>query len=212
MIVVGVTGNYGMGKTTVSRMFSELGAVIIDADVIVGQLLTDPEVINKIKDAIGEDVVVNNVIERKMLADIIFDSPSLRIALENILHPLVFKQIDEKLSELSCRGSDAVVIIEAPVLYERGYQNRFDRIITVHTPFETAMRNLLKKGISEDTALKRLKSQFPIEMKMSRADYCVDNSNGLSATREQVVHIYQELTSIAKTVKRDASKDDDFIV
>lgn len=198
MIVVGLTGNYGMGKTTVSKMFSELGAVIIDADIIVGQLLTDPEVIDKIKEAIGGDVVKDDAIDRKMLADIVFDSPPLRIALENILHPLVFKKVDDKLSELSSTRSDAVVVIEAPVLFERGYQNRFDRIITVHTSIETAVRNLLKKGISEDTALKRLKSQFPIEMKISRADYCIDNSNGLDATRKQVAYIYQELAAITK--------------
>jgi dephospho-CoA kinase len=205
MIVVGLTGNYGMGKSTVSKMFSELGAVTIDTDVIVGQLLTDPEVISEIKEAIGEDIVKDNVIDRKMLADIVFESAPLRIALENILHSRVFRKIDHKLSELSRNQSDAVVVIEAPVLYERSYQNRFDKIITVHTSTETAMRNLLKKGIPEDVALKRLKNQFPIEMKISRADYSIDNNNGLDATREQVADVYGELASMAKGVKRSLS-------
>ncbi len=198
MIVVGLTGNYGMGKSTVSNMFGELGAVTIDADVIVGELLKEPEVINEIKKAIGDDIAEGNSINKKMLADIVFESPSLRISLEDILHPRVFDKIDKKLSELSRTCSNAVVVIETPLLYERSYQNRFDRIITVYTSHETAVQNLLKKGVPEESILKRLNSQFPIEMKISRADYRIDNSDGLDATRDQVAYIYRELAALAK--------------
>ncbi len=198
MIVVGLTGNYGMGKSTVSNMFGELGAVTIDTDVIVGELLKDPEVINEIKNAIGEDIAGDNSINKKMLADIVFESPSLRISLEDILHPRVFNKINEKLSELSRKRRGAVVVIEVPLLYERSYQNRFDRTITVYTSYETAMQNLLRKGVPEESALKRLKNQFPIEMKISRADYRIDNNNGLDATRDQVAYIYRELAALAK--------------
>jgi dephospho-CoA kinase len=205
MILAGLTGNYGMGKSTVSKMFGELGAVTIDTDAIVSRLLEDSEVINEIKKAIGEDVVQDNSINKKMLADIVFDSPSLRISLEDILHPRVFNKIDEKLSELSRTSSEAVVIIEVPLLYERGYQNRFDRIITVFTSEEMALQHLLRKGIPEDDALKRLKSQFPIEMKISRADYRIDNSQGLDDTREQIAIIYRELSELAKGGSRSVS-------
>jgi len=198
MIVVGLTGNYGMGKSTVSNMFGELGAVIIDTDVIVGRLLKDPEVIEEIKKAIGDDIAEDNSINKKMLADIVFESPSLRISLEDIIHPRVFNKINEKLSELSLTCSEAVVVIETPLLYERSYQNRFDRTITVYTSNETAIQNLLKKGVPEESALKRLKNQFPIEMKISRADYRIDNNNGLDSTRDQVAYIYRELAALAK--------------
>ncbi len=198
MIVVGLTGNYGMGKSTVSNMFGELGAVIIDTDVIVGGLLKDPEVIDEIKEAIGEDVAEDNSINKKMLADIVFESPSLRISLEDIIHPRVFNKIDEKLSELSMTCNEAVVVIETPLLYERSYQNRFDKTITVYTSYETAIQNLLKKGVPKESALKRLKNQFPIEMKISRADYRIDNNHGLDATRDQVAYIYRELAALAK--------------
>lgn len=202
MIVAGLTGNYGMGKSTVSKMFRDLGAVTMDTDVIVGELLGDPEVIDEIKKAIGDDIVRDNVVDKKMLADIIFQDPSLRISLEDILHPRVFDKIDKKLSEVSLSDSSAVVIIEVPLLFERSYQNRFDRIITVHTSGEKALQHLLGKGISEAEAQKRLKSQFPIEMKISRADYRIDNSGTRDNTREQVSEIYQELTSLARTVVR----------
>lgn len=205
MIVVGLTGNYGMGKSTVSRMFRELGAVTLDTDVIVSELLKEPEVIDEIRNAIGEDVISNNIVNKKMLADIIFESPSLRISLEDILHPRVFKKIDKRLSEVSLLDSDAVIIIEVPLLFERSYQNRFDRIITVYTSGETTLQHLLKKGITEVNALIRLKSQFPIEMKINRADYRIDNSGGLDCTREQVANIYGELAALARSGIRGVS-------
>lgn len=198
MIIVGLTGNYGMGKSTVSNMFGKLGAVTIDTDVIVGELLKDPEVINEIKKALGDDIAEDNSINKKMLADIVFESPSLRVSLEDILHPRVFNKIDKKLSELSQTCSEAVVVIEVPLLFERSYQNRFDRIITVHTSNDTALQNLSRKGVPEESALKRLKNQFPIEMKISRADYRIDNNLGLDATRDQVAYIYRELAALAK--------------
>jgi dephospho-CoA kinase len=197
MIVVGLTGNYGMGKSTVSKMFRELGAITIDSDVVVSELLNAPEVIGEIRDAFGEDVVRDGAVDRKMLADIVFDSPLLRISLENILHPRVFKKIDEILSTTE---KEALVVIEVPLLYERSYQNRFDRIITVYTSEEIALQNLSKKGIPEEGALKRLKNQLPISMKISLADYSIDNSNGLDATREEVANIYLELSTLAKGI------------
>ncbi len=197
MIVVGLTGNYGMGKSTVSKMFRELGAVTMDTDVIVGELLNDPEVINEIRKALGEDLVRDNTVNKKMLADIVFESAPLRISLEDILHPRVFDKIEKKLSEVSQTDGDAVVVIEVPLLFERSYQNRFDRIITVYTSEDTALQHLLVKGIPEADALKRLKSQFPIEMKISRSDYRIDNSRGLDTTREQVAEIHRELTALA---------------
>jgi dephospho-CoA kinase len=205
VIVVGLTGNYGMGKSTVSKMFSEHGAVTMDSDAIVGELLNEPEVIDEIIKAFGEDIVRDNSINRKMLADIVFGSPPLRISLENILHPRVFSKIEQRLSELLLTGSGVLVVIEVPLLYERGYQNRFDRIITVYTPEETALQNLLRKGVTEDDALKRLKNQFPIAMKISRSDYSIDNSHGLNDTREQVARIYRELAALEKCGIRSVS-------
>lgn len=202
MIVAGLTGNYGMGKSTVSGMFRELGAITIDTDEIVRELLNTPEVIVEIRDLFGEDLVIDNSVDRKRLADIVFDSPMLRISLENILHPRVFEKVDERLSVVD---REALVVIEVPLLFERCYQNRFDRIITVYTSEETALRNLSKKGIPEATALKRLKNQFPIDMKISRADYSIDNNNGLEATRERVADIYGELSALARGFSRGLS-------
>ncbi len=191
MIIIGLTGNYGMGKSTVARMFGDLGAVVIDTDDIVRELLKDSAVIYEIKKAFGEDIIQKTGINKKLLAEIVFEYPHLRISLENILHPRVFKKIDEEIAKIT--DTSAIVIIEAPLIFERGYQNRFDKIITVYALEEIAIKRLKEKGISEDDARKRLKSQFPIEMKISKSDFAIDNSRDLENTRRQVEEIYSRL-------------------
>lgn len=191
MIIIGLTGNYGMGKSTVARMFGDLGAVVIDTDDIVRELLKDSAVIYEIKKAFGEDIIQKTGINKKLLAEIVFEYPHIRISLENILHPRVFKKIDEEIAKIT--DTSAIVIIEAPLIFERGYQNRFDKIITVYALEEIAIKRLKEKGISEDDARKRLKSQFPIEMKISKSDFAIDNSRDIENTRRQVEEIYSRL-------------------
>lgn len=198
MIVVGLTGNYGMGKSTVAGMFRDLGAITIDTDKIVQELLLDTNVIHEIKKAFGDDVAVNGVLNKRMLSDIAFGTPSARIALENILHPRVFRKTDEEAAKIKDKTIFPIVIIEATVIFERGYQGRFDRIVTVFTSEETATARLSEKGISAENAKKRLDSQFPIQKKISGSDYIIDNSNTRESTMRQVEHIYQELLTAEK--------------
>lgn len=195
MVVIGLTGNYGMGKSTAAKMFRELGAVTIDTDEVVQQLLHDPTVIYEIKKVFGDKIVQNNSVNRKELADIIFQAPHLRISLENIVHPMVFKKID-KIRD-SFATAPIIIIVEAPVIFERGYQNRFDKIITVFTSEEIAIKRLKEKGVSEDDARRRMESQFDIEMKIDRSDFVIDNTKDIEATQRQVEDIYQELLVMA---------------
>ncbi len=194
MIVVGLTGNYGMGKSTVARMFKELGAVSIDTDAIVSELFHDLTVIHELKETFGEGIVESGSVDKQKLADIVFRNSSLRIALENIFHPRVFRRIDEELARLSPSPS-TVVIIEAPVLFERGYQGKFDKIITVFTSEDAAIERLKGKGVPEEKAVERLKNQFPSEMKAGRSDFTIDNSKGVEDTVRQVEEIYRKLLS-----------------
>lgn len=193
MTIVGLTGNFGMGKSTVARMFKELGAAVIDTDEIVKKLLCEPEVIQEIKKAFGDDLVEGDSVNKSLLSEIVFNFPHLRISLEDILHPRIFKIIEEEISTLKASGQKNVVVIEAPVIFERGYQNKFDIILTVYTPNDIAIERLKKKGISEEEAVKRLRNQFPIEMKVSKSDYSIDNSQTIEKTQGHVKKIYQKL-------------------
>lgn len=194
MILVGLTGNFGMGKSTVAKMFRELGACTFDADEIVRELLLEPTVIDEIKEAFGDDLIVGDALNKKLLSQLVFDYPHLRISLENILHPRVFKNIEAEIEKIKAAGKANIIIVEAPVIFERGYQNKFDIIITVFAPEDVAIERLKNRGISEEEARKRFASQFPIEMKVRSSDYSIDNGKTIEHTREQVDEIYQILS------------------
>lgn len=198
MIKVGLTGNYGMGKSTVAKYFSKLGAYVIDTDALVSELLEKKEVVEEIRKLLGDDVVTDGKLDKKKIAKIVFKNPFMRIYLENILHPLVFRRIEEIIEGINTRGEPKIVVIEAPVIFERGYQNRFDIIVTVFCTEEQAIERLKKKGVKEEDAKERLNSQFPIEMKKKNSDYLIDNSGSLEDTYLQVEAVFQKLVAMER--------------
>ncbi|MEW6213838.1 MAG: dephospho-CoA kinase [Nitrospirota bacterium] len=192
MLLVGLTGNYGMGKSTVLPMFRKFGVITLDADRIVESLLIEQDVLEKIRELLGDKVFnKNGRLNKKKVADLIFKSDVLRNSLEDILHPLVFERIKDFLDKMN--EKDKVVIIGIPVLYEKGYENRFDRTITVHTKEEIALNRLEKDGITREEALLRLKAQLPIEEKIKQADFIIDNNGTIEETMAQVEIIYKKL-------------------
>ncbi|HMK44493.1 MAG TPA: dephospho-CoA kinase [Dissulfurispiraceae bacterium] len=193
MIVLGITGNIGMGKSTVAGMFEELGAARIDTDAIVSELLAEPEVQQEVKALFGDEVVQNGVLDRRRVAEEVFEDSGLRLALENVLHPMVFRIINDRLAVLARDEQTALVVVEAPVLFERSYQNRFDTILTVHTSEDVALERVIAKGMSRKDAESRLRCQFPIAMKKEKADLLVDNSGSPEETKEHIRRIYELL-------------------
>ncbi len=191
MQIIGLTGNYGMGKSTVARLFKELGAVTIDTDAIVRSMLDEPSVIDEIRNKLGDSVMTSGALNKQIISDMVFGNRDMRIALEDIIHPKVFRKIKDEIDRID--KEDAVVIVEAPILFERGYESRFDKTVTVYTPEETAISRLMVKGISEADARKRLASQLPINVKTSRSDYIIDNSKELDFTKKQVKEIFSKL-------------------
>lgn len=192
MLLVGLTGNYGMGKSAVLSMFEKLGAEVLDADTIVASLITEKDVLEKIKGLLGDNVLhENGSLNKKLVADIIFKNDSLRHALEDIIHPLVFDRINLLLKKLS--GWEKIIIVEIPLLYERGYEDRFDRTITIYTTEETALNRLSEVGIGREEAILRLKSQIPIKEKIKRSDFAIDNNGTIEETQAQAEKIYGEL-------------------
>lgn len=191
-MVIGLTGNYGMGKSFVLSAFRECGATVLDSDEIVHHLLQDRKVILGIKRILGEQAVKKDgTLDKAIVARIIFYNSKLRDKLEKLLHPMVFEKVEEFLRKTNKKKQ--VVIVEVPLLFEGGYQARFDRTVTVFTTQKTALERLKKGGISRSDALKRLKAQLPIRIKKKKADYLIDNNGAQQRTRRQVEDIYKEL-------------------
>ena len=199
MPTVGITGNFGMGKSTVLRLFNESGVFTYDVDGFVHNILENPETIKKISKALGGDVLAgspgNILINKKRVADIIFNDPLKRSAVEKIIHPEVLKKIKLIESEMLHKAPTALIMFEVPLLFEAGYEKIFDRIIVVYCNRDTAIKRLAEKGFSRDEAMKRIRAQMPVTAKKKLADFVINNNDGPEKTNLQVKEIYNKLVN-----------------
>lgn len=182
-----------MGKSTILSMFKKFGAITLDADSIVRILLTEKDILEKIRGLLGDKVFYKNgSLNKDVVAKLIFKNSKLLHNIEDILHPIVFERINDFLDKI--HEQDRVIVIEIPLLYERGYEDRFDRTITVHTKDDIALDRLEKEGIDRKDAILRLKSQLPVEEKVKRSDFIIDNNGTIEDTIAQVEMIYRKLS------------------
>lgn len=189
MLVAGLTGNYGMGKSLVLSLFRELGAATIDSDAVVRSLLEEEAVIKGVRGILGEEVMAEGGrLDKKNVAKKIFKNNTLRAQVENLLHPLVFERIQRFVDDN--RGKVAVAVVEVPLLFEGGYEKRFDLTVVVYARRDVALKRLAHSGVTRSEAQRRLKAQLPITLKKRRADYVIDNSGSTGETRRQVAEIY----------------------
>lgn len=192
MLMAALTGNFGMGKSYVLSLFRELGAVTLESDRIVGMLLKERGVIQNVTEILGDDVVTpEGSLDKKAVARKIFHDREMKDKLEALLHPLVFEKVRDFTKKI--KNKDSLVIVEVPLLFEGDYQAGFEKVITVCTSDETALKRLAMVGVSESDALARLRNQFPISEKKVRADYVIDNSGSKEQTKKQVEDVYRLL-------------------
>ncbi|HXX58808.1 MAG TPA: dephospho-CoA kinase, partial [Thermodesulfovibrionales bacterium] len=184
MLIVGLTGNYGMGKSTVLRMFRKLGAVTLETDEIVDTLLHDETVLVRIRKVFGETVIAQDgSLDRARIAAVVFRNRELREGLEGIIHPLVFEKIRDILEEMKERdGDEKVVIVEIPLLFEKGYAGQFQKTVTVFTSVEAALKRLEDAGVGREDSLLRLETQMPAHEKVRKSDFAIDNGGPLDET------------------------------
>lgn len=194
MIRVALTGNIGMGKTTAAKIFRSYGAFLLNTDDVVKELLNKDFVITRVCDVFGRDIAKDGHIDKKTLAEIVFKDDKKLRNLEDILHPLVFEEVERFLSE---NNSEGVFIVEAPVLFERGYQRLFDKTITVFCDENVAIKRLVSKGFSTQDAISRLQSQMPIDKKCGLSDFVINNNGSIEELKQQVFAIYQKLERMA---------------
>lgn len=193
-----MTGNYGMGKSSVLGMFRELGAATASADEFVGSLLGDDAVLERIRSEFGDGFFLGDGrLDKSKIAKVVFTDRNARVAMENILHPLVFKMIEDFLDRAIKEGVHKVAVVEIPLLFERRYMNRIDKTVTVYADKGTIFRRLERSGMSRDDTVARLNSQMPVKEKIRLSDYAIDNNGSPDETRAQVKRIYEGLIEAA---------------
>ncbi len=198
MLKIGLTGSIGTGKSTVGKIFSELGAYVIDADKIVHTLLRRKDIKEKIREEFGDVFDLKGEVDRKKLGKIVFKNHKKKRILEKIIHPEVRKEIEKKIKDIKDKDPNSVVIVEVPLLIETGSYKDYDIVILVYAPEELQIDRLVKKGYSKDEAVRRIRSQLPIEQKIKYADIVIHNTGDLDKLKKEVVEVYKKLKEKVK--------------
>ena len=197
MIVIGLTGGIASGKSTVARMLSELGAVVIDADK-VGHEAFRPhtEAWRKVVAAFGKAILdQNQEIDRSKLAQLVFNDPKALKRLNRIMHPLMHRIVEKKIEALRHQGIE-VVVLEATLLVEARWTDLVDQVWVTITPEAAVISRLVsQKGFTEEQARARIKSQTPIAQRAKNADVVIENNLDINTLRKKVEGLWQQLQS-----------------
>jgi dephospho-CoA kinase len=184
MIVIGLTGSVGMGKSATALMFAEAGVPVHDADAAVHRLY-EGDAASAIE-AIFPGVTSGGKVDREKLALRVLNDAAALKRLEAIVHPLVHREEERFLAEARARGARCAVL-DIPLLFETGADRRVDVVVVVSAPYEEQRRRVLARpGMAEERFLSLLTKQLPDEEKRRRADFVVDTSQGFDSARAQV--------------------------
>jgi dephospho-CoA kinase len=196
MLVVGLTGGIGTGKSEVTRKFAESGAKILNADQIAHQITnTNQQVIQAIKDNFGDEYyLVSGELDRKKLGQLVFSQPETLQTLNQIIHPHLIRVIKDKIQHYRKNPQFPVLMIEMAILFELGMKKDFDLIIVVTAPVSSIRHRLKKRdNLSPQAILERLNAQLPQHNKEQQADILIQNNSDLKDLDQQVLKIWAEL-------------------
>jgi dephospho-CoA kinase len=199
-LLVGLTGGMGSGKTLAASFFKQLGAFILDADLICRKLV-EPEqpASREISEIFGKEVfTASGVLDRKKLANIIFKNPQKKGILEGILHPKIFEIEELKYEAIRKEHPNAVVIVDAALLIESGNYKKMDKVIVVNSDEKNRINRIISRSqMSQNEVKARIDNQMPSEEKVQYSDFILENLLDKDSLRSNVIDIYKQLEHLA---------------
>jgi dephospho-CoA kinase len=203
MLLVGLTGNIGSGKSTVAQLLSERGATIIDADVLARRAVEHgTAAYRSIAERWGTSILgADGLIDRSALRRIVFGDHHELEQLNAIVHPEV-ERMRVALVEQARQRGDRIVVCDIPLLFERNMTARFERIILVDAPRPTRLERLVReRGLRETEAMDMIVAQMPAELKRARADFVIDNDGTLTQLDLRVAEVWASLVTAAEATE-----------
>jgi dephospho-CoA kinase len=205
-VIIGLTGGIASGKSTVGRVFAALGAEVVDADQLARDAVRPGEPAwRDVRAAFGEDVLTpGGEIDRAWLGERVFNDSEARRRLNQIIHPVVAQELQERIREIRARppradGRPHVLVAEVPLLIEEGLTGLVDEIVLVVAHQSVQVSRLIgDKGLTEAQALARVRAQLPVAEKRPYARWIVDGEADPAQTRQQVEEIWTAITQASK--------------
>jgi dephospho-CoA kinase len=195
MLVIGLTGNFGTGKTTVSQILAELGATVIDADKLGHELLQpNNQTYGEIVATFGKYILKHNgEIDRKKLGKLVFADTAALTRLNQITHPRIYEIVRQKIEEYREAGA-RVIALEAALLIEAGWMPLLDQVWVTTAPEATSSERLKKaRGLSEEQVLARLRTQMPQNEKAKLADVVIDTDCPIDQLKVRITELWHRL-------------------
>jgi dephospho-CoA kinase len=199
MLLVGLTGGIGSGKSTVARMLEERGGIVLDADELAHRAIAPGTPGHeKVVERFGPNVLApGGDVDREALASIVFADAAARRDLEAIVHPEVRRMFAEEAERY--RDTDEVVVLSAPLIVETGMQGAFEVLIVVSARIETQVERLVReRRMTEESVRARIAAQLPLEAEAEVADIIVDNEGPLEDLEGQVDRVWEDLRARAR--------------
>jgi dephospho-CoA kinase len=193
-VYLGLSGGIGSGKSTVAKILSDLGAVVIDADAIAKEVLEPGQVgYESVVHAFGESVLdTSGNIDRQQLAAAVFQDTSQLAQLEAIVHPAVSARVTQIRESLP---ANSIVVYDTPLLVEKQLQDQFDKVIIVIADVDIRRSRLVGRGLDTSDISARIANQVTDKQRMAIADFVVTNNGSLQELREHVTQVWHQLTA-----------------
>ncbi|MEM8540202.1 MAG: dephospho-CoA kinase [Pseudomonadota bacterium] len=193
MIILGLTGSIGMGKSTTAKMFADAGVPVYDADAAVHTLYKEGPLVDAIEAAFPGTTDQNGV-DRKKLGRAVLGNQEKIQRLENLVHPAV-RTLEQNFVALHRSANEKLIVLDIPLLFETEGDARVDKIVMVTAPYSVQQERVLSRpGMTKDQFEKILARQTPDAAKRERADFIIDTSKGLDSARNAVAEIIENLT------------------
>ena len=186
MLIIGLTGNIGCGKSSLSQIFADKNIKIIDADIIAREIYNDKKLLNRVYELFGEGIKnEDGSLNRKALGKIVFNDDEKLIKLNELTHPVVRENVKSKIDEYKNQNEDTL-ILDAALLIEANYLDLVDKLLVVTCREDVQIERIKKRdNCSTEEALSRIKSQMNQEEKVKYADYIIDNSGTIDELKNK---------------------------